>query len=154
MSKKCGSLGLNGLQLKCIISTQSNWKNQNSGSHFGATCIIALPIQPIYRKNGPNGLNWQCSLAGSSKKAPPGFWFFQLPWVPIIHFRWNPLLLVPPHFCVYHFRISQSGPVWINCWRQNKAELWTYHFKNWRTLNWTWDILAIYFFSSNFSDKL
>ena len=28
-----------------------------------------LPIQPIYRKNGPM-LNWQCSLAGSSKTAP------------------------------------------------------------------------------------
>jgi hypothetical protein len=27
-------------------------------------------MQPIYRKNGPNGLNWQCSLAASSKTAP------------------------------------------------------------------------------------
>ena len=26
-----------------------------------------MPIQPIYRENGPN---WQCSLAGSSKTAP------------------------------------------------------------------------------------
>ena len=31
-------------------------------------------------------------------KRLPGFWFFQLPWVPIIHFMWYPLLLVPPHF--------------------------------------------------------
>ena len=29
-----------------------------------------LPIQPIYLKNGPNGLNWRCCLAGSSKMAP------------------------------------------------------------------------------------
>ena len=29
-----------------------------------------MPIQPIYLKNGPNGLNWQCCLAGSSKTAP------------------------------------------------------------------------------------
>ena len=29
-----------------------------------------VPIQPIYLKNGPNGLNWQCCLAGSSKTAP------------------------------------------------------------------------------------
>jgi hypothetical protein len=29
-----------------------------------------VPIQPIYLKNGPNGLNWQCFLAGSSKMAP------------------------------------------------------------------------------------
>ena len=30
----------------------------------------ALPIQPINQKKGPNGLNWQCCLAGSSKTAP------------------------------------------------------------------------------------
>jgi hypothetical protein len=29
-----------------------------------------VPIQPIYLENGPNGLNWQCCLAGSSKTAP------------------------------------------------------------------------------------
>ena len=29
-----------------------------------------LPIQPIHLKNGPNGLYWQCCLAGSSKMAP------------------------------------------------------------------------------------
>ena len=40
------------------------------GVRFGATCQTALPIQPIYSKNGPKGLNWHCSLAGSSKTAP------------------------------------------------------------------------------------
>ena len=40
-------------------------KNQNSEGHFGA-----LPIQPIHRENGPNGLNWHCCSAGSSKTAP------------------------------------------------------------------------------------
>ena len=29
-----------------------------------------MPIQPIYLKKGPNGLNWQCCLNGSSKTAP------------------------------------------------------------------------------------
>ena len=29
-----------------------------------------LPIQPIHLENGPNGLYWQCYLAGSSKTAP------------------------------------------------------------------------------------
>ena len=29
-----------------------------------------MPIQPIYLKNGPDGLNWQCCLAVSSKTAP------------------------------------------------------------------------------------
>ena len=33
-------------------------------------CETALPIQPIYLENGPNGLNWQCCLAGSSKTNP------------------------------------------------------------------------------------
>ena len=70
MSKKCGGFGLNGIQLKWIIGTHSNWRNQNLGSHFGATRKTALPIQPIYGKNWPNGLNWQCWLAGSSKTAP------------------------------------------------------------------------------------
>ena len=35
------------------------------GGRFGA----ALPIQPIHCENGPNGLNWQCCIAGSSKTA-------------------------------------------------------------------------------------
>ena len=37
---------------------------------FFNTIASALPIQPIYLENGPNGLNWQCSLAVSSKTAP------------------------------------------------------------------------------------
>ena len=76
MSKKCGGLDLNGIQLKWIIVTHSNWKNQNPWSRFGATWKTALPIQPIYRENGPNGLNWQCSLAGGSKAAPKILIFF------------------------------------------------------------------------------
>ena len=35
-----------------------------------------LPIQPIHLENGPNGLNWQCCLAGSSKTAPRILIFF------------------------------------------------------------------------------
>ena len=41
--------------------------NENPGSPFGATSLTALPIQPIYLNIGPN---WQCCLAGSSKRAP------------------------------------------------------------------------------------
>ena len=37
---------------------------------FGATSKRALPIQHIHFENGPNGLNWQCCLAGGSKTAP------------------------------------------------------------------------------------
>ena len=41
-----------------------------SWDRFGATSLIALPIQPIYCKIGLNGPNWQCFLAGSFKTAP------------------------------------------------------------------------------------
>ena len=37
---------------------------------LGGVLELALPIQPIHQENGPNGLNWQCCLAGSSKTAP------------------------------------------------------------------------------------
>ena len=57
-------------KLKWIIGTHGNWKNQNPVGHFGATSKTALPIQPIHQENGPNGLYWQCCLAGSSKTAP------------------------------------------------------------------------------------
>ena len=39
--------------------------------------VLELPArQPIYLKNGPNGLNWQCCLAGSSKTGPRILIFF------------------------------------------------------------------------------
>ena len=59
--------------------------------------LPALPIQPIYLKIGPNWPNRQCFWAVSSKRAPR-FWFFQLPWMPMIHFMWNSLPLMPLHF--------------------------------------------------------
>ena len=40
-----------------------------------ATSLTELPIQPIYLKIGPNWPNWQCYLAGSSKRAPRIFIF-------------------------------------------------------------------------------
>ena len=39
-------------------------------------CCQFLPIQPIHLGNGPNGLYWQCCLAGSSKTAPRILIFF------------------------------------------------------------------------------
>ena len=36
----------------------------------GPASQTALPIQPVYIKNWPYGLNWQCCLSGSSKMAP------------------------------------------------------------------------------------
>ena len=51
MSKKLGSLSLNGIKLNLIIGTHGNQKT-------------APPIQPIYPKNWPN---WRCRLVCSSK---------------------------------------------------------------------------------------
>ena len=45
-------------------------KKSKSWGPFWSYHLTALPIQPIHRENGPNWLNWQCCLAGSSKKAP------------------------------------------------------------------------------------
>ena len=44
-------------------------------------------------------------------KGLPGFWFFQLQWVPIIHFMWNPLSPMRAHFC--HLIISAVSSVWF-----------------------------------------
>ena len=39
--------------------------------------VLKLPAKQHCHKNGPNGLNWQCCLAGSSKTAP-GILIFSL----------------------------------------------------------------------------
>ena len=70
MSNKLGGIWLNGNQLKWIIGTHSNWKNQNPAGRFGATSWTALPIWPIWPIFAVNGLDWKCCLAGSSKTAP------------------------------------------------------------------------------------
>ena len=70
MSIKLGGTGLIENKLKWIMGTHGHWKNQNPGGRFGTTSWTALPIQPIYRENGPNGQNWQCCLAGSSETTP------------------------------------------------------------------------------------
>ena len=74
--QKCARMGLNGFHIKCIIGTHCSKKNQNPGSPLGATSWTALPIWPIWPKVEVNGLDWQCCLAGSSKRAPRIFIFF------------------------------------------------------------------------------
>ena len=59
-------LGLN-CYIKWIFGTQNNWKIMGA--------ILELPAKQHcqlspFTKNGQNGLNWQCCLAGSSKMAP------------------------------------------------------------------------------------
>ena len=73
--EKCAGIGLNDFHIKWIIGTHCNWKNQNPGSRLGATRETALPIWPIWPNFEVNGLDWQCSLAGSSKTAPRIFIF-------------------------------------------------------------------------------
>ena len=42
--------------------------------------VLELPAKKlIHHENEPNGLNWQCCLAGSSKTAPRIFYFFNCP---------------------------------------------------------------------------
>ena len=78
MSKKWGTLGLDGIKLKWMIRNHGNWKNQNPGGRFGATSWTALPIQPICPVFEVNGLDWHCFLAVSSKTAPQNFDFFSI----------------------------------------------------------------------------
>ena len=69
--QKCRGIDSNWFQIRWIISTHGNWKNQNPGSPFWT----ALPIWPIWPNYEVNGLDWQCCLAGSSKRAPRIFIF-------------------------------------------------------------------------------
>ena len=64
---KCGGKSSNGFHIRWILGTHGNWKNQNPGSHFGATSYTALPVWPSFEVNG---LNYMWFLAGSSKMAP------------------------------------------------------------------------------------
>ena len=50
-----GRLGRNGFYKG--LAPMAILKNPNPGDQFGATRLTALPIQPIYLENGPNGLN-------------------------------------------------------------------------------------------------
>ena len=66
------------IHVSCVKKAKVTFSKTNKGVFFnfsikmcqmmfnwsGAPCKTALPIQPIYHKNGPHGLNWQCSLAG------------------------------------------------------------------------------------------
>ena len=74
--------------------------------------LLELPAEKHCQSSPFTSKLGQIGQIGSAVKlvAPkqlPGFWFFQLPWVPIIHFMWNPLLLCPHIFWVYFFSLSQ-----------------------------------------------
>ena len=58
--------------ISIIIGTHGILKNQNLGAVLELPAkLTALPNQPIHSKNGPNGLNWQCS-----SKTTPGILTF------------------------------------------------------------------------------
>ena len=73
MLEKCGCLDLTVFHLICVIGSYGSWENQNPVSCFEVT-------SPFTSKTG--------------------FWFFWLPWVPNLHFSWNPLLYGRPHFFI------------------------------------------------------
>ena len=65
--------------------------------------ILELPAKqhcqssPFTKKVGQMGLIGSAVLLVASKQ-PPEFWFFQLPWVPIIHLSLFPLSIERPQF--------------------------------------------------------
>ena len=94
-NQKCEGTSSIGFDIKWLIGTYGNWKNQTSGSSYlEVPAITALQIWPIWPNFEVNGLDWQCCLA---PKQLPGFSFFQLSWMPITYI-YNPLLLLPSHF--------------------------------------------------------
>ena len=57
-------------------------------------------------------------------KRPPEFWFLQLPWVPNLHFSWNPLLSGRPHFsCIIILLWLPCGAniLWSNATRNSNG---------------------------------
>ena len=70
MLKKCGRPDLTVFHLIWIIGIYGNWKNQNPGAVLELPAKQHCQSSPFTSEVGPNGLNWQCCLAGSSKTAP------------------------------------------------------------------------------------
>ena len=102
----------NSIHIEWIIGTLCNWKNQNPGSRFGATSKKILPIQHIHLENGPNGLNWQYCLAGSSKTAP-WFWFFLIAMSADYSFKLNSIVHWVPQFFMHNKSILGGvGHLW------------------------------------------
>ena len=59
--------------------------------------VLELPIQPIHRKNRPNGQNWQCCLVDSSKTAPR-FLIFSMAMGPDYSFELTSIETYVPQF--------------------------------------------------------
>ena len=60
-----------------LISTHDNWKKKSESWGPFWSYQLNSTVNPAFnRKIGPNGLNWQCFLAGSFKTAPRILIFF------------------------------------------------------------------------------
>ena len=75
-------------------SAQRNNRNPWQSKSWGPFCSY----QPIYCEDGTNGLNWLCSLAGSSKTAPRILIFSIAMGAKHSLYSWNSLLPKPPLF--------------------------------------------------------
>ena len=65
--------------------------------------VLELPAkQHCQFKISTKKLNWMGWIGSVvwlvAPKQPPGFWFFQWTWIPIIHLSLFPLIHVPPQF--------------------------------------------------------
>ena len=82
-------------------------KNQNPGGRFGANSQTTMPILPIWLIFAVNGLDWQCCLAGSSKRAPRILIFFNCHGCSIFILCEIHCYFCPHILWVYYFRLSQ-----------------------------------------------
>ena len=94
-----GRLVCNGLQQKWRFGTHCHWKNKNPGwGPFWSYQLNSTANSAHLARFWGKWADWHCFLVGSSNVRPPGFWFFQLPCLPIIHLMWKALITGRPHF--------------------------------------------------------
>ena len=70
MLEKCGRPDINVFHIKRTIGNHGNLKIKILGAVLELPARQQCQSSPFTSKIGPNGLNWQCCLAGSSKTAP------------------------------------------------------------------------------------
>ena len=109
MHEKCGGPDSNGFQLKWRFGTYGYWNSWGLFWSYQLNCQFS-PFGPSFEVNG---LDWQCYLAGSSKRAKraPTILIFSIAmgakYLPYV----KSVATFAPTFYgyVYHFRLSKCG---------------------------------------------
>ena len=97
MLEKCRHLDLIVFHLIWVCNRHiSQFKKSKSWGPFWSYQLNST-ANPTNLPENLGQMNWIGSAPGSYKRTP-GFWFFQLPWVPNLHFSWNSLLYGGLHF--------------------------------------------------------